>query len=282
MQRFWILLLIWGIAACGKSDDGDFIARVGDRKLTRQELDQALSSMTKGADLKEARNQILEQWITTELLAQEAERRDLTHDPEVQKLIQESTRSVIISAMLERIRQESPEPSTEEIARYFQENQSALVLREPYVRIRYLRTKDQTKADRARNELLEALKTPTKTDERWKEIVKKYGDDPSGTLAFSYHYIPESRLEDGGEAIWQILAQLNPGELSDLKNIDGIWHVVQLVDRVPQGASPRLPWITDEIRQQLQIRAQKVQFATFVQDLKNKAAAKGALEINLK
>ena len=131
---------VFFLSACGAEEPvTDYVARVGDRYLTRQELSAALESHPFLQDSTEAQQQIIEQWINNELLYQEARRRRLRNDPEVQRLLEENERSVLISAYVNRLfEEEDVAPSPEALQAYFEQHRDQLRLREPFVRIRYL------------------------------------------------------------------------------------------------------------------------------------------------
>ncbi len=270
--------IFWG---CAGDDQEDFVARVGDRYLSQSALQEAISTLPKGMDGEEAKKQVIENWISSALLAQEAQSKNLAEDPAVKTQIEESTRSVLIGALLDKVNAETlPEPTATEIATYFQQHMANLPLREDYVRIWYIRSQDQNKAITARNEMLSALKSDGKSAEKlWSNIASKYADDKDAALTLSYSYLPESRFEDTNEDISDVISALKNQEVSDVENIGGLWHVIALIDRAKAGSTPKLSWIQDEIRQQLRIRAKKLRYATFLQELKSKAMAKNSLEI---
>ena len=82
------LLAVLFVAGCGRSDPPqDFVARLGDRVLTQDELSNQLRSLSFTEDSLEARQQIIEQWLTNELLYREARRRGLRNNRDVQRLL---------------------------------------------------------------------------------------------------------------------------------------------------------------------------------------------------
>ncbi|HEX7072305.1 MAG TPA: hypothetical protein VF190_15940, partial [Rhodothermales bacterium] len=89
------------MAGCGGEEEHpDFVARVEDQYLTREDLEDALQSMPGRLDSAEAREQIIEQWVTNALLVGEATRRGLRNTDEVRRLLEENERSVLASALL--------------------------------------------------------------------------------------------------------------------------------------------------------------------------------------
>jgi len=76
-----------------------------------------------------------------------------------------------------------------------------------------------------------------------------------------------------------ILRGMSDGEVAPVTRADSLYHVVQLVRRVPAGTSPELSWVAPEIRRRLEMRARKQMVAREVQRLRNEAQARDALDI---
>ncbi len=273
----WVVLIH---AGCGQETaKPDYVARVGDRYLTREELSAALESHPFLQDSTEAQQQIIEQWVNNELLYQEARRRRLRNDPEVRRLLEENERSVLISAYVNRLfEDEAVSPSPEALQAYFEQHRDQLRLREPFVRVRYLANADVDSAMAARRALRRIDRTPN-PDSAWAVLARRYADDPDGVLGLSQSYFPESRLFTAQPAVQEELGGLSNGDVSPLIEYDGVYHVLQLVDRVPPGSVPELAWIENELKQRLTIEARKQMYARQVQRLRNEALARENLEI---
>lgn len=147
-------------------------------------------------DSTEASQQVIEQWITNQLLYQEALRRGLRNDPEVQRLLEENERSVLISALLERLYQEEEageegQPGPAEVQAYYERYKEQLRLREPYVRVRYLHTTREEDARTVHRTLREATAV---SDSLWEALVDRYADNPEEARLLASRYFPESRL----------------------------------------------------------------------------------------
>ncbi|NNE70233.1 MAG: peptidyl-prolyl cis-trans isomerase, partial [Rhodothermales bacterium] len=59
----------------------------------------------------------------------------------------------------------------------------------------------------------------------------------------------------------------------------GLYHIVQVVERVPAGTLPKRQWIEASLRQQLQVESRKLLYARLVQRLRNEALAREQLQI---
>src|SRR5690625_2798060 len=136
------LLAVLFVAGCGRSDPPqDFVARLGDRVLTQDELSNQLRSLSFTEDSLEARQQIIEQWLTNELLYREARRRGLRNNRDVQRLLADNERSVLVSTLISQMYDEMDEDVDEgELLAYYERSRERLLLREPFVQFRDLIT----------------------------------------------------------------------------------------------------------------------------------------------
>ncbi|MFC2086009.1 peptidyl-prolyl cis-trans isomerase [Bacteroidota bacterium] len=258
--------------------DCDFAARVGEACFSEQDLLDALSSIPPGLDSTHAAHQVVDRWITDELLAQEALRRNLQEDPEVHRRLKDNERSVLISALVDRLFDEVEPANQREITSYFERNIDNLRLREPFLRIRYLSTTDSTIAVTAVSEL-DSIDVSANPDSAWLSTVSNLSDDPYASAGLSSSYFPESRLFRNVPYLQGATGPLRPGQSVIIATGDGVFHVIQLVDRVESGSTPNLEWIVEDIQNRLLIDRRKQMYVDQVQRLRNRALAEGLLEI---
>jgi parvulin-like peptidyl-prolyl isomerase len=280
-----ILLLscaaLLAFAACGgeKAAHDGYAARVGEEVLTDAEVDEALQVLSPGLDSVTARQQVVDQWVRSRLLAQEARRQGLLEDPEVRRQLADNERAVLAAALVERFFEANPaEPTDAEVRAYFEQHHDRLALREPYVRVRHLVLDGQARAQAARAALARAAAAPF-ADSLWALTAREYAHDPEGAVALSHRYFPASRLAETDAVLGAAVDTLSPGQVAPVVASAGRFHVVQLVDRKPAGTAPQLAWVADELRQRLAIEARNRMLTRQVQQLQNEARADGRLDI---
>lgn len=257
----------------------EYVARVGQQYLTRSEIDAALQSLPPGLDSTDAQRQIVEQWVTNALLYDEALRRGLHDDEEVQRLLEENERSVLVSTLLSQLYAEEPAaPTPAEIQTYFERNKEVLRLREPYVLIRYLTTARRDTAELAVRMIRDAARTET-LDGSWPGIARRFAQDPGVAMELSSSYVPESQLFASQPELKALLSRMRPDETVVHPASDTLFHVVQLGQRVPAGTLPQLEWVDEELRRRLMIQARKQIYARQVQRLRNEALARDQLQV---
>jgi hypothetical protein len=269
-------------AACQRSAvEGEYVARVGSEALSQEEISALLTSLSLAQDSVEARHQIIEQWVTNELLAQEAVRRGLRDDPEVQRLLRENERSVLISRLLTLMTDEEEVlPTQAEITAYYERHREQMRLREPFVRVYYLNIAHQDSAAEAARVLQQLARTPAQLDDAWDSLVRRFAVEPDVSLEFADNYFPEGRAFATLLPVQNALGQLGPGQVSPVIPAGDSFHVVLVRERQPEGTLPELGWVEDEIVRRLEIQARKQMYARQVQRLRNEALARETLVLH--
>lgn len=285
MTRFALLLfglVLW--TGCGDPPPptGDYVARVGTSVLTEDDLSSALAALPAGVDSMTARSQFVEQWVTAELMAREAEERGLREEPEIQRQLAENERAVLAAALLGALYDETGDNvGRADLEGYFERNRERLRLREPYVRVRFLETDTREKAEAARTAIQEAMLN-ARQDSLWEVAARAYAADTALSLDLARSYVPESQLLGSERApVWQSLGQLGPGQVGPVLEQGERFYVIQLLDRAVAGSEPRLAWIEDDLRRQVAIQSRKQMLARHVQRLRTEAEARDELDIRV-
>lgn len=282
LSRRFILPSVLAIVFVGCSPartNVDYVARLGERYLTRQDLDSALGSLTVLRDSAEVAQQFVEQWITDELLFREAVRRGLRNQEGVKRLLLENERSVLVSALLtELYEEEDSNPDDQDLRTYYEQNKDRLKLTEPFVRVRYLVTES---ADSAMNaiELMEGLDSSPSADSVWKTVANRFTEESSVTTALSVSFYPETRILSSIPGLNEAVQQLSPGQILSPFELDNRYHVVQLVERIPIGTTPAVSLLEDQLRARIAIENRKQLYARQVQRLRNEALAREELDV---
>ncbi|HEX8704186.1 MAG TPA: peptidyl-prolyl cis-trans isomerase [Myxococcaceae bacterium] len=127
----WGLLgLLVGLGCRGKEPDrpaGPVVATVGSEAITAAEykarLDEQAPFIRSRYTTLERKQEFLDGMIQFEVLAQEAQRRGLEKDAEVQ----EALRKLMVQRLIRQVTEELKPPSEEEIRRYYEEHHSEFI-----------------------------------------------------------------------------------------------------------------------------------------------------------
>lgn len=277
-MRSAIILLLAGLTACdGPPVTEDFAARLGSETLTREQLATALSGLPAEVDSADASSQLIEQWVTNQLLLAEARRRGLDRATDVQRQVAAAERAVLVDALLGVLYDElSQGPSESELTEYFQRNRERLRLVEPYVRLRYIVTDELTTARSART----ALAALDSTDvEAWSDLLEDHSTESDLSRMLSASLVPQTRAFSEYPTVARTMLSTREGRTTPVIEDRGLYHVVQVVQRVPAGTLPQRRWIESSLRQQLEVESRKLLYARLVQRLRNEALAREQLQI---
>ncbi len=275
-----LAVLVVGIALAGCESEeapSSYVARVGTHYLEEEDVTRLLRGMGPVPDSTEARQQVIEQWVEQTLLLREAERLNLAEDPEVQRRLEKRRRNTLVTTLTNRYYEEMDQEATdEEVQTYFERHQDQLTLREPYVQVRYLSTAQEDSAQTVRQELLQAQEASI--DSVWARLSQEYAHRPPRAKRLSERFLPESRLFAQLPYVRDELDALGEGDVAPVIPDSDRYHVLQVVQRVPEGSEPELRWIESEIRRRLRIRHRKQMYAREVQRLRDRAKADSLIE----
>ena len=266
-----ILLCLTTWIGCSPPPEPEpFVARVGNAKLTEAEIADLLKDRSAFLDSADAVSQIVEQWVTNELLYQEALARGLRGDPDVRTLLSDNERSVLIDALVTRfLATEIGEgPDEAAIQTYYEQHRDQLALREPYVRIRHRVFTNPDSAEFAR----QALTAVPLLDSGATGQVNTSGiqDDV---------FYPEAHVFAASPGLNTLLRDLKPGDVRLVTTPDSSYHVVQLLDRLPSGTVPDREMVRETIRERLTIEMRKQLYARQVERLRTRALAREELVV---
>ena len=266
-----------------ETDSQDYVARVENRYLFEEDVERIMGGIAVTGDPSEMRRHIIDQWLTTEVLYQEALRRGLAQNAEVQRRLDESERSVLVNSFIESFyRDNSPSPSAEETRTYFEQHKEQLRLRESFVRVRYLRAETFEEAGRAQLALQNA--SVAERDSTWTIWANTLETGPSASDTLftprisAYDHYPENRLFENQPLLRQTLADLSNERTAAVIESDSSYHVLQLAQRIPTGSIPQQEWIQPELERHFILQNRKQLYARLVQRLRNEALAREALD----
>jgi hypothetical protein len=127
--------------------------------------------------------------------------------------------------------------------------------------------------------VLDSIRVSANPDSVWLATISDHSDDPETATVLSTSYYPASRLFRNIPYLRDAVAPLAPGQSGIVLTDDGLFHVIQLVDRVEAGTTPNMEWIVEDIQNRLLIDKRKQMYVDQVQRLRNRALAEGLLEV---
>lgn len=251
--------LLFTLAGCGSG--GRIAAVVNGQVITDQEVQARMSRLNPSyrAALGSDPRRLLEEMVTETLLIQEARRRGLDRDPEVQRLLREASRQVLMGRLIEVVRGgQDAQVTDEEVAQFYSLNQTSFVEPETF-RASHLLIDSEEAAKKALTRL--------KGGEPFAKVAEELSLDSTRTKGGDIGTFTKGQLIPEFEAACE---KLKPGELSGVVKSPLGFHVILLAERKPPRQKS-LEEVQETIRPQLAAQRRQRGVEAFVQDLRAKA-----------
>jgi len=232
----WFFLAIAGLNSCSQeSKSNKYIAKINNEILTEEQLKTALSDeMNKG----KYREEYIRNWIETEVLFQEAQKKGITDDKQFNALLERSKKELAVALFLKKLSEEDKiELTDDEINKYYEDHKEEFRLEEDAYLINIIEIGDFDKAVEFRNRLLES---------DWNNAGKSVKNDPgilsNETMRFYYRYQlqPVSllrALNNLGENEVSVVIETEPSKFS----------IVQMITKYNANSIPPIDVVKDEI-----------------------------------
>jgi hypothetical protein len=255
----FILIISVILAGCSKEPEKkEYVARVNDKYLTQEEL----NNMLRSADNKNFyKDEIIRNWINNELLYQKAIKEGITDESLYKKLTDESRKELAVTLLLNQVySNEKEQIDSKQIEDFYDNNKNDFkAFYNGYV-INLIDFNNDDKAIRFRSTLLE-------TD--WGHAINAFKGDTSiinvttNKLYYDYELQPAP--------LSRIVKELNPNEVSIIfANGQNDFYIVQLVNKIPQDSILPLEYIQDEVEYRIMANKKDEFIRNYIKELYSK------------
>ncbi len=250
------------IISCQKTpqDNSPIIARVGRSILTMQDLNRSIPPEYSDQITHKQRLNYVKQWIDTELLYQEAVRRNIHKEEEIIKRLDQMKKDLLSAEMINRNssgmqKQRIPE---ETIKDYYEKHKESFIREHDVVKYIEIIVEDLVTGWKVRN-----LVTAT----NFLELAKEYSTIPvqdPNTASF----VPLKNLPpEIANVVFNI--RIN-GTTSPIKLSDGV-HIIRVLDKQKAGEICLLEEVREEIISTLSAQSQKKDIENLLAALRQKS-----------
>ncbi len=250
------------IGGCGRETPArGIVARVGNVGLTREDLAHAGDSL---GIPRSASRAFVDEWVVSELLYQEAQRRGLADDTPVLRRLEEARKRFAIDALLEReIYGTSGEGvSDESVAAYFKANASMFTLKEDVARLSYMLFAERDAANLFRTKVLRGT--------LWDDAVRQIRSDSvnARTLRGSARaqYFTQATLYP--DELWKLTRTLAGEEVSFVVKAAAGYYVMMVHSMRHTGDAPEFDYVKNDVRDRMLIGQRRALYEKFVADLR--------------
>ena len=240
-----------------------FVARVDGSTLTPDQLTALGDTGTNGRLL--ARGYINE-WVTSELLYQEAIRSGIPESDEIRKQLDAARKQLSVSRYLEQeldLRDTASIPERE-LRAYFDSSAAAFALREDVANLSYALFSERDAANSFRSRVLRG--TP------WSEALRQARGDsltePKLLRAVDDRYFTHTSLYP--EELWKLARSLGKDAVSFVVKTDEGYYVLQNHGMKRQGAVPDFDYVRGEVRHRVAMAKWRVRYEQLLRTLRAK------------
>ena len=260
----WLAAALVLIQACSKqAPQKPFVARVDQVFLTEEELAAAHDTLN-GAMLQ--RREYVNEWVNTELLYQEAQRRGLADNPQLKRQIESARKKFTIAALLEEELYGEENVSEDEIVALYNGGGDVFRLREDVVNGSFALFGDRDAANAFRGKLVGGAEWNVAVAEVQKDSLIKSHLQQVATR----QYFTQSNLYPA--ELWKIVRGLGKDEVSFAVKSDAGYYVVVTHNIKKQGETPELDYIRNEIRDRILIERRRLRYEKLLTSLRTKHA----------
>ena len=238
------------------------MAKVGDATLTR---DQIARMHRGGPDSTLDPRRYVNEWVVTELLYREAERRGIAGSDEVNEQAEQARRRLAVAALLQQeIYSDTTGVTDSAVAAFYRQNSASFVQGEEAVNLSYAAFSDRDAANAFRSRVLGGT--------RWETAVEQLRSDTTGRSALvqlaDHQYFTRGRLYP--QELWKLATTLPRGDVSFVLKTDAGYYVLTVHSIVRQGSVPDLGYVRDDIRNRLLIEHRRERYEKLLDQLRLK------------
>lgn len=253
----WVVLL----AGCSReAERPPYVARVDESVLTEDDL---AASRNSPGDVHS--REFINNWVTTELLYQEAVRRGLANSVDLQRQLEAVKKQFAINALLEEelYASDTALASDAAIAAWYDSTKNAFLLKEDVVSMSYALFAERDAANAFRARLLRSIP--------WSSAVAVLQSDsllrPLLLQIATRQYFTHSNLYP--EELWKLSRTLAREEVSFVLKTDAGYYVLVAHGVQRTGEIPDLEYVRNEIRDRILIAERRANYEKLLKNLRS-------------
>ena len=237
-----------------KTEKTDYIAKVNDSYLTKNDLAQLVDS----TEIKARKEEAIRNWILKEMLFQEAKKEGIVDSRAYKNEIDNSKRELAGSLLLKAYADiQKIKASESDLRNYYEENKSEFKLSFNAFYLNIIRFDNYEKAVQFRSYLLE---------NGWEKAFTEFRNDPSVIRVRTAVTINEQDLYPVKLA--RLVQSLQPLEISIVISEDSGYHtVVQVLNKFPKESVPPFEAIRNKVEERYKAGHLKELINKYIDDL---------------
>ncbi len=278
-MRIGLILCLIVLAGCfgdRPMAPGRVIAQVGPDVLTHQEAVDAIPYAVWESDSVKALSDYANSWSIHKLMVKEATRLGLDRLVDVSRQIELTRDGILVETLRDRALNtlnNEMNVTEAEIQDYYDTYSNQFRLNERHVRVRHFTTAQLEQAIAAKRDLQDGMS--------WENVVAQYSNDTEFALQSSNQIRPVSSAITSTPVMQAYLSSLGVGAISAVREFNGDYHFIQLVESYAPGSVPEISWLKERIFEWLIIEKRRRALLAYEQNLLLQAQSAGTVRIQL-
>ena len=270
-RGFWLLAsgfcILFGLGCPPRNEESrsPVLARVGDAVLTIEELGACIPDDLVGSLSSDDKKRMVERWVEEQLLYQEAQRRGIDREDQIERLIESSKVDLVVSELLQRLNNDHS-PTDDELLQYYNEHQDEFVREDDEIWARHILVATRAEARRIRSRILGG--------EPFEQLLQEQSQDPATIDSGDLGYFSR---KSAGDDLWNAVSKLRVGVLSKPVKTEFGYHIIEVLDTKGQGSLRAFEKVKADIVGKHSLIKQQEKVQSLLKNLK----AQTVCEINL-
>lgn len=246
-----------------------YVARVGSVELREDDLAVGADSLARVRGKSMA---FINEWVVSELLYQEAQRRGLADSDLLRKQLEATRKRLAVEALLDReVYGGADAVSDDEVAGAFKKNVSSFTLREEVARVSYALFADRDEANQFRASILRGSSWEDALAASTRDSTRAHG---LRAVARNQYFTQATLFPD---ELWKLARTLPREEVSYVVKTAAGYCVLTVHSIKHVGETPEFDYVKSEVRDRLLIDRRRARYEQLVSDLRSRHK----VEVNL-
>ncbi len=244
------------IAGCSQEEGTPVIARVGDSRLTLQDIEESVPPEYLPFMTQQQYKDYVQRWVDSEVLLAEAVKRKIDRDPAALRQLERIRREVLAAQLISQACPPSGDVSDLQIQRYYEQHQNEFVRSQWELKSLHLLVLDNRLAWTLRQQI---------TPDNFLALARQHSIDPvDDPEKAAYKTAGEMLPELAG-----VLMGIRVGGITNPIQTPHGSYIVQLLDKQPPKSVRPLSEVREEIANRLTAEEQKKDVANLISTLKS-------------
>jgi peptidyl-prolyl cis-trans isomerase C len=246
------------VVACQQSTvEQQVIVRVGDERLTLNELLDEIPPAMRSQISREDLQDYLARWINSQILYQEAKRRQLDTQIDIQRELRKLEIDLVANALLDQELDKPLAISDEEIRRYYETNRNSFVRTAPEIMAQHVQCADAATADSLYRLLLGGAD--------FVQTASRLAAKGSDTTSWQSYFSEDETTPEIADQIFR----LPVGTISKPVQSDFGYHIFKILNRFPKDTIRELGQVRSQLIAKLEVEKRQARYRQLLTDLKS-------------